>query len=133
MRLSPVSKIAEVESITDCPFCAIVIGQAQADVRYESGEVMAIVPLNPVADGHLLVIPKLHVADFTVSYHLTRITAGVAAHLGRQYENCNLITSRGAAATQSVFHLHWHLIPRAVDDGLALPWYSGRGGKGARH
>lgn len=109
-----------------CPFCEIVEGTSPADVVYEYGQVMAIVPLNPVVDGHLLVLPKLHVSDFTASYHLTRVTAGVAAHLGRRYESCNLITSRGAPATQSVFHLHWHLIPRAVDDGLALPWYSGR-------
>lgn len=34
----------------------------------------------------------------------------------------NLITSRGAAATQSVFHLHLHLVPRTEGDGLALPW-----------
>ena len=38
----------------------------------------------------------------------------------------NLITSRGRAATQSVFHLHLHLVPRADNDGLALPWHSGK-------
>ena len=115
-------------SEADCVFCAIVEGRAPAHVVHEDDQVMAIVPLNPVVDGHLLVLPKLHVADFTGSYHLTRISASVAAHLGRRYESCNLITSRGRAATQSVFHLHWHLVPRSVDDGLALPWYSGKGG-----
>ena len=117
----------------ECPFCDIVVGWAQAEVVYEGDEVMAIVPLRPIVAGHVLIIPKAHVRDFTTSYHETGLSARVAAALGSQYQDCNLITSRGAAATQSVFHLHWHLIPRAVDDGLALPWYSGRGGKGARH
>lgn len=34
----------------------------------------------------------------------------------------NLITSAGAEATQSVFHLHVHIVPRGENDGLALPW-----------
>lgn len=117
----------------ECPFCDIIFGWAQAEVVYEGDEVMAIVPLRPVVAGHLLVLPKEHVPDFTSSYHLTRVSAAVAGHLGRRYEACNLITSRGAAATQSVFHLHWHLVPRAMDDGLALPWYSGRGGGRTAH
>lgn len=37
-------------------------------------------------------------------------------------ESANFITSAGPAATQSVFHLHVHLVPRFEDDGLILPW-----------
>ena len=50
----------------------------------------------------------------------------LAADLGG---DMNLITSKGRPATQSVFHLHLHLVPRKVDDGLALPWYSGKHGR----
>ena len=49
-----------------------------------------------------------------------------AALLADEMGPVNLITSRGREATQSVFHLHLHLVPRAANDGLALPWYSGR-------
>lgn len=88
---------------------------------------MAIVPLNPVTPGHVLVLPKEHVPDFTTSYHLTGLTARAAAHIARDMGGAvNLITSRGIEATQSVFHLHMHLVPRKSNDGLALPWYSGR-------
>lgn len=39
-----------------------------------------------------------------------------------EHEAANLITSRGGAATQTVFHLHVHVVPREAGDGLALPW-----------
>jgi histidine triad (HIT) family protein len=45
-----------------------------------------------------------------------------AAELMAEHPAANLITSKGSAATQTVFHLHVHLVPRQVDDGLPLPW-----------
>ncbi|MYX67350.1 histidine triad (HIT) family protein [Streptomyces sp. KhCrAH-43] len=55
-----------------------------------------------------------------------------AAELMQDSGPMNLITSKGREATQSVFHLHLHLVPRAAGDGLALPWYSGRRKAGHR-
>lgn len=111
-----------------CPFCEIVVGLAEAQIVQEWVSCMAIVPLNPVVPGHIIVIPREHVVDFAESPALTgeaaRRTAELAKRLGLQA--ANMITSMGRPATQSVFHLHWHLVPRAVNDGLALPWYSGR-------
>ena len=90
-------------------------------------DAIAIVPLNPVVDGHLLVIPRQHVPDFTTEHYVSAITMPRAAELAEEIGGpMNLITSRGREATQSVFHLHLHLIPRREDDGLALPWWSGR-------
>lgn len=113
--------------MTGCIFCEIVAGQAPATVVQEWGDAIAIVPLGPVVDGHTLVIPKQHVADFTEDPDVTAVAAGRAAELGRdlQLKHTNLITSKGVHATQSVFHLHLHLVPRTENDGLALPWYSG--------
>jgi histidine triad (HIT) family protein len=110
-----------------CPFCEIVAGRASATVLCEWSDAIMITPLDPVTIGHMLVIPKRHVPDFTsdpevsasVMLHAARIMRGTDRHM-------NLITSKGRAATQSVFHLHLHLVPRAEGDGLALPWYSGR-------
>jgi histidine triad (HIT) family protein len=81
-----------------------------------------------VVEGHILVIPKAHVTDFADDPDATGATARRAAQLCRDLdlEHANLIISRGAHATQSVFHLHLHLVPRAENDGLALPWYSGK-------
>jgi len=120
---------AYVQEKRDCPFCQIAAGNAPATIVREWDNALAIVPLNPVVDGHVLVIPKAHVRNFTDVPWLTAQIAERAAELAKP--PCNLITSAGPEATQSVFHLHWHIVPRAEGDGLALPWYSGGyGGRG---
>ncbi|MCX4885916.1 HIT family protein [Streptomyces sp. NBC_00847] len=117
-----------------CPFCDIVAGQAPATVVQEWDDAIAIVPLNPVVEGHTLVIPKTHVEDFAASAYVAARTVGKASILAHKMDGpMNLITSKGREATQSVFHLHVHLVPRAENDGLALPWYSGRSNKAAKH
>lgn len=112
--------------MTDCVFCEIVAGQAPATIVREWDDALAIVPLGPVVDGHTLVIPKQHVADFGEDPEVSATTMRRAAELAAGDQAMNVITSRGREATQSVWHLHLHLVPRAENDGLALPWYSGR-------
>lgn len=114
-----------------CPFCEIIDGRAPATIVREWFDTIAIVPLNPVVDGHTLVIPKQHIADFTSGAYVAAMTMHRASELAKASGPMNLITSKGREATQSVFHLHLHLVPRAENDGLALPWYSGRGKKAA--
>lgn len=110
-----------------CPFCEIIAGRAPATFVHEWDDVIAIVPLGPVVAGHTLVIPKEHVRDFSAVPDVSAATMRRAAELMRWTpRSMNLITSKGREATQSVFHLHLHLVPRAENDGLALPWHSGR-------
>lgn len=111
--------------IPPCPFCDIIAGRAPAQFVAEWDDAIAITPLNPVVDGHTLVIPRIHVADVGQDPHVSAATMRRAAQLAST-QWCNIITSRGRVATQSVFHLHLHVVPRAENDGLALPWYSGR-------
>lgn len=106
----------------DCVFCEIVAGRALADIVMRSALTIAFRPLDPVTPGHLLVVPKTHVADATEDIDVTLAVARSAAALAAASKPCNLITSVGAEATQSVFHLHWHVVPRRAGDGLALPW-----------
>lgn len=114
--------------MSDCIFCEIVAGRAPATVVKSWPAALAIVPLGPVVEGHTLVLPRVHVGDFTEDAFVSAVTAQYAAELAAEMGGpMNLITSKGREATQSVFHLHMHLVPRAKDDGLALPWYSGRG------
>lgn len=79
-------------------------------------------PLNPVVPGHELVVPVIHVGDATGSPRAAGQGAFVAAQRAQRHEAANIITSIGAAATQTVGHLHWHVVPRTEGDGLHLPW-----------
>jgi histidine triad (HIT) family protein len=106
-----------------CVFCAIVDGAAPAEVVRRWPDALALVPLNPVVPGHLLVIPVRHVPDAAADPEVTATVARRAAQLlAERGGAANLLTSIGEAGTQTVFHLHWHLVPRAAGDGLALPW-----------
>ena len=109
--------------MNDCPFCNLI---ATGGYSARSDEFFAVhfEPLNPVTEGHRLVVPLAHVMDALDNPYTTgnvmAYAAQVAAEMG--LAPCNFITSVGAAATQSVYHLHIHIIPRHEDDGLALPW-----------
>ncbi|MFC9238712.1 HIT family protein [Streptomyces decoyicus] len=106
-----------------CPFCLIVRGRAPATVLREWPETIAIRPRHGgVTDGHVLVIPKVHVADVAEDPSVSATTMLRAAELAAEAGDCNVITSRGPSATQTVRHLHLHLVPRADGDGLLLPW-----------
>lgn len=103
-----------------CAFCEIVADRAPAEVVHEWDDALAFVPLNPVVDGHVLVIPKEHTTDAMTGRALAAIAMFRAAEIAER--PCNLITSAGVEATQTVFHLHVHIVPRSAGDGLPLPW-----------
>lgn len=106
--------------MSDCVFCQIV---ENGQYRYGlSDEVVAIQPLNPVTPGHMLVVPREHVESAVIRPLITAETMRQAAEYAADAGPCNLITSVGADATQTVFHLHIHVVPRRPDDGLHLPW-----------
>ncbi|MFH8564994.1 HIT family protein [Streptomyces sp. NPDC017988] len=107
---------------THCVFCAICAGQSPATVVREWDDVIAIVPRRPCVPGHVLVIPRMHVADVGEDPMVSGRTMACAAELAAGMPAANVITSKGAAATQTVFHLHAHVLPRRYGDDLPLPW-----------
>lgn len=117
--------------MTDCIFCRILEGDAPAQFvgGGNRGPVVAFEPLNPVTPGHLLVVPRIHVQDAYEHAALTGETFAHAALLAstfgrydRRFRSVNLITSVGSPATQTVMHLHVHIVPRVEGDRLQLPW-----------
>lgn len=107
-----------------CAFCEIIAGRAPAELVAVWADAIAIVPLRPVVAGHTLVLPKRHVRHAGHQPHVTASTMGHAAELAAAImpDAFNIITSAGRDATQTVDHLHLHLVPRRPGDGLALPW-----------
>ncbi|MGY4541351.1 histidine triad (HIT) family protein [Arthrobacter sp. UYNi723] len=121
----------------NCVFCEILYGNQPAQIVYDGIATLGIVPLNPVTEGHVIFMPRKHVRDASEAPSVTAAVMGDAAqyiqHLrlradsdGPNSPDFNIITSIGPAATQSVFHLHLHVVPRTVNDALALPCYSGK-------
>ena len=104
-----------------CVFCEL-IAAGEYDDEYDG--IVDFEPLNPVTPGHCLVVPKLHVADALEDPAVTAEVMMYAADYAvrERLPSCNLITSVGADATQTVMHLHVHVVPRHEGDGLALPW-----------
>lgn len=98
-----------------CVFC---------DLANRTGvDILDIEPLNPVVEGHRIVFSRHHSKDFTDDIGITMRVMQRASEIAKEMGgDCNLITSKGKDATQSVFHLHVHIVPRKSGDNLLLPW-----------
>jgi histidine triad (HIT) family protein len=112
-----------------CIFCAIVDGDAPAEIVHRDEHTLAFMDINPATRGHLLVIPVGHAADiWELDDHQAQAVMSTSHLLARrirealQPDGLNLVQANGAAAFQTVFHSHMHLVPRWSDDGLQLPW-----------
>ncbi|MGW4597034.1 HIT family protein [Streptomyces sp. NPDC004457] len=107
----------------NCVFCAIATGGAPAVIVREWPDALAVCPRSGgVNAGHVFVLPRVHVEDAGTDPEVTAAVMRRAAELMAEHPAANLITSKGAAATQTVHHLHVHVVPRQEGDGLPLPW-----------
>lgn len=107
-----------------CVFCRIIAHDPEGQIERRLHRCVLITPLNPVTPGHKLVIPVTHVENATESPAIAGLVMEQAAQYADDWEvgPCNYITSAGRAATQTIEHLHLHIVPRWADDGLSLPW-----------
>ena len=113
----------------DCIFCKMVGGQIPVAKIYEDEVVLAFLDIGPVSDGHALVIPKQHFEKLhdcpagligEVAVRLGKIAGAVAA--ATESDGYNLLCNNGRAAGQLIEHLHFHIIPRKVGDGVFERW-----------
>jgi histidine triad (HIT) family protein len=107
--------------VTDCTFCDIVA--RGKDFVYEDGDVVAFLDIRPVFKGHVLVVPREHyvtLADLPgekivpLFGVVQRISVAIPAALGAQ----GTFVALNNVVSQSVPHLHVHVVPRTKGDGL---------------
>ncbi len=106
-----------------CTFCAIVAGEVDAVVVAETDLTLAFLDHRPLFEGHTLLIPKPHVEtlrdlpDPMVEPYFTelrRVAVGVQDGLGAD----GTFVAENNVVSQSVPHLHFHVVPRRRKDGL---------------
>lgn len=120
----------------DCIFCRIVAGDAPSHRVFEDDEVLVFMDIQPVAAGHTLVIPKRHCDDlFEASEDSMAAVARVSVRIARairaalEPDGVFVAQANGAAAGQTVFHYHLHLIPRKHGESRRI--FHGRRPEGA--
>ena len=107
----------------DCAFCSIVAAETPADLVLDEPDLVGFLDRRPVFKGHVLLVPRAHVAtllDLPQSLHATvmeatqRLARAVVEGLGAQ----GSFVAINSVVSQSVPHLHVHVVPRTKGDGL---------------
>ncbi len=107
----------------ECLFCKIVAGEIPSAKVYEDERVFAFMDINPINEGHLLVVPKNHTATiYEIGPDDLRAVMAVAQKLAKaqsdvlEMPGLNLVQNNGRPANQIVDHFHVHLVPRWPED-----------------
>ena len=103
---------------SDCLFCKIIADEIPADIIYESPDAIAFRDINPQAPTHVLIVPRRHIAtinelvdgDTDVVGRLFLAARDVASQEGFAEEGYRVTMNCNAAAGQTVFHIHLHLL-----------------------
>ena len=116
----------------DCVFCRIIAGEIPCAKVYETDKALAYLDLNPMRPGHTLIVPKAHYQNILdiPAQAVPDIISVIqliwpAVQKVTKSEGFNVLQNNFPAAGQTVFHVHWHLVPRHMDDGIRQ-WDQGR-------
>jgi histidine triad (HIT) family protein len=123
----------------DCVFCRIIAGGEPCFRLCEDRDTLAFMDKHPANDGHCLVIPKTHCPtifdlspDDTAALGRTVRNIARAVQRALQPSGLNLVQANGAAAGQSIMHVHFHVLPRRDGDNLQINWPRDNPGEPAR-
>ena len=123
------------EYMGNCIFCKIIKGEIPSYKLYEDNYTYVFMDIANDIDGHILVIPKKHVTnvldcDEETLHHVTDTVKKISNLLVNKcgYDGVNILNASGECAGQTVFHLHFHIIPKKNNDGISA-WPKLPGGK----
>ena len=115
--------------MSNCVFCRIVAKEIPATLVHEDEHTLAFMDIGQVNPGHVLVAVKHHAENIYAledaqAAAVFRAAAKVARAIRGAFEpqGLSVYQANGAAAGQTVLHLHIHLVPRYEGDGMALTW-----------
>ena len=101
----------------DCIFCKIADGEIPSKKVYEDEDMLAFYDINPMANVHVLVIPKTHIENIDgINAENAAVVAKIFAKIGEIAKKAGItngyrvISNCGADAKQSVMHLHFHIL-----------------------
>jgi len=111
-----------------CIFCRIAAGELPASIVYEDYCTLAFLDIQPVTQGHMLIIPKRHAESFVElppedASHMMRVAQMLDGALRWSELRCEAVAiylADGRAAGQDVHHVFLHVFPRYQGDGVVL-------------
>lgn len=100
----------------DCIFCKIANKEIESNILYEDDLVVVIMDINPVVDGHALVIPKKHYTDYMeldseIINHIYKVAKDMGPLLMNKLDKKSLTLLVNYGDDQKVKHFHLHLLP----------------------
>ncbi len=116
-----------------CAFCDIIRHKADAKVVYETDKIIAFLDIDPISDGHVLVLPKIHVDSITklsndYLHEIMDIAKKIVQVFENKYEHRGYTIMPNGGECCDFGHFHLHVFPRIKDDGFGwkYPEYGGR-------
>ncbi|KAI8643323.1 HIT-like domain-containing protein [Parasitella parasitica] len=112
----------------DCLFCKIIRGEIGSLKIIETDKSYSFLDINPLSEGHALVIPKYHAEFFhqvpdDILADMLPLAKKVALAIGLKEGQYNLLQNNGKMAHQQVPHVHFHIIPKPdAEQGLQIGW-----------
>lgn len=110
-------------------FAKIAKREIPAHIVYEDDDVIAFLDIAQLTKGHTLVVPKAVYPDIyslpeALGEKLMVATMKVAKAVQKAFQpdGLNVINNNGEAAKQTVFHFHFHIIPRYLDDDFKISY-----------
>lgn len=107
----------------NCIFCDIINGIEKAEILFEDNSTIAFLDIRPLNFGHSLVIPKKHYENFfdvdeTDLHHVINATQFMTNAIKKSLnpDGINIISNNGSSAGQTIYHFHFHIIPRFKND-----------------